>query len=85
MTMDPLRVRIRFFEAIRPTDRLAVIQDARDKLQSHLVRVTDMAKEDRRRGDIFRYLAIRGGMLAIRAQIAWLREVEVMIECDAAT
>ena len=50
--------------------------DARAKLRSHLSLFTEMAKENKRCGDTFRHLAHRGGILAIRAQMAWLNEVE---------
>ena len=54
MMMDPLRVRVRFFEAISSNDRLAVFQDARAKLRGHLALTRATANQDKRHGDTFR-------------------------------
>ena len=80
VSMDPLRIRVRFLKAIPHNERIAMIQDACFKLEGHLSRATKMAKQDRQRGDTFRYLATRGGVLSIRAQLAWLREAVVLLE-----
>ena len=40
------------------------------KLRDHLDAITASAKEDKRRGDTFRYLAHRSAILGIRAQMA---------------
>ncbi len=80
LTMDPLRVRVRFFDAISPKQRMAVVVDARAKLASHLALARELAKAAERQGDTHLHLAHRSGILSIRAQIAWLREVEATVD-----
>ena len=79
MNMDPLRVRVRFLEVLPPEDRLALVQEARDKLGGYLEVIGAAAREDKRRGDTFRYLADRSAILSVRAQVAWLDEVEATL------
>ncbi len=80
ISMDPLRIRVRFLKALPHNERIAMIQDACVKFEGHLSRATKTAKQDQRCGDTFRYLATRGGVLSIRAQLAWLREAVVLLE-----
>jgi len=79
MTMDPLRVRVRFMEALRSEERLAVLEDAEAKLREKLVSIDHEARNDKRAGDTFRYLSGRGAIRSIRAQLDWLREVRKVL------
>ena len=76
MTFDPIRVRLRFLAVLSKEDRQSFLDEARQKLEDHLALALSMARDDKRKGDTFRYLSNRGGILAIRAQLAWLTEVE---------
>ena len=76
MDLDPLRVRIRFLGALRDAERGAVIEEAQAKLRTHIKRLQAEARQDRARGDLYRYLVSRGAIRSVRAQLSWLAEVE---------
>ena len=76
MDIDPLRVRIRFLGALRKGERAAVLAEAQAKLRGHVERLQAEARQDRDRGDLYRYLVSRGAMRSVRAQLSWLAEVE---------
>jgi hypothetical protein len=76
MDVDPLRVRIRFLGALDKDERRAVLQEAQINLREHLVRLERNNREDRSRGDAYKYLVSRGAVLSVRAQLSWLAEVE---------
>ncbi len=75
VTMDPLRVRVRFMEALRPEERFALLEEAEAKLREKLTSIDREARNDKREGDTFRYLSGRGAVRSLRAQLDWLREV----------
>ena len=82
MTMDPLRVRVRFMEALRPEERLAALEDAEAKLREKLTSIEREVRHDKREGDTFRYLSGRGAVRSLRAQLDWLREVRIVLGFD---
>ena len=67
MTMDPLRVRVRFMEALQPEERFAVLEDAEAKLRDKLTNIEREVRHDKREGDTFRYLSGRGAVRNHRA------------------
>lgn len=75
ITIDPLRLRGRFLEAVSEAERAAFARDAETKLRALLARINELARADKRRGDQYRYLTNRSAALGIRAQLAWLKEV----------
>ena len=75
MVLDPLRVRVRFLEAVAVRDRHAIVDDAEAKLREQLKRIRLEAKNARKRGDVFLYLSHRGALRSLQAQVDWLREV----------
>ena len=79
VTMDPLRVRIRFMGVLPREDQRAVVHEAREKLKCHIALVSTKAREDKQAGDTYRYLAHRSAIVGMRAQLAWLNEVEALI------
>ena len=82
MTMDPLRVRVRFMEALPSEERHAVLEDAEAKLREKLMSIEREARNDKRQGDTFRYLSGRGAIRSLRAQLDWLREVRHVLDLE---
>lgn len=74
MSVDMLRVRMRFFGALPARGRQAVLAEAAQKLTAQLEVVRADAARFKRAGDTFAYLMARGAVLSVRAQLAWLRE-----------
>ena len=75
MVLDPLRVRLRFLEAVEVRERCAIIDEAEKKLGEHLERISLEAENARKRGEVFLYLSHRGALRSLQAQLDWLREV----------
>ena len=75
MNIDPLRVRVRFLEVLDVDERLAVVDEAAEKLRDHLKRIEPEALQFKIAGDMFSYLIGRGAALSVRAQLTWLKEV----------
>ncbi len=82
MTMDPLRVRVRFMEALRPEERLVVLEEAEAKLREKLMSIDREARKDKWQGDTYRYLSGRGAIRSLRAQLDWLREVRHVLDLE---
>lgn len=74
MPIDPLRVRIRFIKRLPPEKRRAVIVEARHKLRD-LLRTIVQSHQDER-DDPVRRLMHSGAILGVKAQLAWLDEVD---------
>ncbi|MEE8170760.1 MAG: PadR family transcriptional regulator [Phycisphaerae bacterium] len=75
MNFDPLRVRIRFLGASRPSRRPAMVAEAIESLRSLAAQIQSKADADRAASDVFRMMSHRGALLSVRAQITWLKEV----------
>jgi hypothetical protein len=75
MVLDPLRVRVRFLEAVEVGQRYAIVDEAETKLGEQLKRTRLEAQNARKRGDVFLYLTHRGALRSLQAQVDWLREV----------
>jgi DNA-binding PadR family transcriptional regulator len=71
---DPLRTRIRFLDAINPSQRRAFLRDAHRRTQAHL-RAVEADCERRRPKGGFQYLIARGALLSMQSRCAFLREV----------
>ena len=80
MDIDPLRVRVRFLGALQKAERAAVLAEAQAKLRKHVERLQAEARQDRARGDLYRYLVSRGAIHSVRAQLSWLAEVERVLQ-----
>lgn len=74
--MDPLRTRLRFLEALPAGERTRFIRECRRRLREHLEEVREDCRRRRRSGDRYEYLMARGALLAVRARLAWLSEVQ---------
>ncbi len=75
MVLDPLRVRVRFLEAVEVKDRHAIVDEAEAKLGEQLKRIRLETENARKRGEVFLYLSHRGALRGLQAQLDWLREV----------
>jgi DNA-binding PadR family transcriptional regulator len=75
MVLDPLRVRVRFLEAVAVQERRAIVDEAETKLGEQLEQINLEAENAKRGGDLFLYLSHRGAVRSLRAQMDWLREV----------
>lgn len=76
MNMDPLRLRVRFLGALPRGERLAVVQDAQARLRLLATRLRTEAQSSHVSGDMYGYLVTRGVIRSLRAQVAWLSEVQ---------
>jgi len=82
MTLDPLRVRIRFLEALPEADRLAFVTEAQAKLRHEVGRISREAVQARSSGDPYLHLAHRGALHALRAQLKLLDDARgVLTDC----
>ena len=79
MNIDPLRLRMRFMEALDPAQRRATIEDALEQMREYLKHIEAEALRHEAECDPFSYLVGRGAVLSVRAQIAWLREARKLI------
>jgi DNA-binding PadR family transcriptional regulator len=79
MPIDPLRVRVRFLGVLSPEQRLAVIHDARATLKQHMAEINSLAEHEKNGDDTLGYLSHRSAILSMKAQLAWLDEVEAML------
>ena len=70
---------MRFMEILPRGERLALVREARARLEDHIKAISSIANEDKRQGDTFRYLSHRNAVLGMRAQVAWLKEVETLL------
>ncbi len=76
MDIDPLRLKVRFLGALGEQQRRFFIEEARAKLREQLESMKIDARRDAVRNDIYCHLVARGAILSVRAQLAWLREVQ---------
>jgi len=79
MVLDPLRVRVRFLEAVEVRERYAIVDEAKTKLGEQLKRLGHEAETARERGEVFMYLSHRGAMRGLQAQLDWLHEVRLTL------
>jgi DNA-binding PadR family transcriptional regulator len=79
MVLDPLRVRVRFLEAVELRERYAIVDEAETKLAEQLKRIGFEAENARKRGEVFLYLSHRGAMRGLQAQLDWLHEVRLTL------
>jgi DNA-binding PadR family transcriptional regulator len=77
--MDPLRTRLRFLGALPAGQRAGFLTEARQRLREHLRVVREDCLRRRRGGDRYDYLMARGALLAVRARLAWLKEVSAAL------
>jgi DNA-binding PadR family transcriptional regulator len=75
MVLDPLRVRVRFLEAVEVRQRYAIVDEAETKLAEQLKRIRLEAENARKQGEVFLWLSHRGALRSLQAQVDWLREV----------
>jgi len=80
MNIDPLRVRVRFLEVLDVDQRLAVIDEATEKLRDYLKQIEPEALQLKAVGEHFSYLIGRGAVLSVRAQLTWLKEVRAALK-----
>jgi DNA-binding PadR family transcriptional regulator len=81
--VDPLRVRIRFLGSLSLNQRNTFLTEAGRKVGAHLRTVERDCRTRRAAGGTFSYLTARGALLALRARLTWLREVEQFASNDA--
>lgn len=81
--VDPLRVRVRFLGSLPLNQRNAFLREARSKVGAHLRTVERDCRARRAAGDTFSYLTARGALLALRARMMWLSEVEQLASTEA--
>jgi len=76
MNIDPLRVRVSFFGALTHRERQTAVKEAQVNLREQLQHIR--AEMPTQNGEDASYddLVDRGAVLSIRAQLAWLKEVE---------
>ena len=74
--VDSLRARVRFLGSLPLAQRIAFLAEARTKVEAHLRIVEQDCRVRRAAGETFAYLTARGALLALRARLTWLREVE---------
>ncbi|MCB9838683.1 MAG: helix-turn-helix transcriptional regulator [Phycisphaeraceae bacterium] len=72
---DPIRVRVRFVEALPPRERGPFFDRAERALTEQLGRIEAMCDEYERGDDVVQFLTGRGGWHTVRARLHWLREV----------
>jgi DNA-binding PadR family transcriptional regulator len=80
--VDPLRVRIRFLGSLSPKQRNTFLSEARRKVRAHVRMVERDCRARRADGDTFSYLTARGALLALRARMTWLREVQQLASSE---
>jgi DNA-binding PadR family transcriptional regulator len=71
---DPLRNRIEILAFLAPKVRKTFLDKVVPELETQMKAMLRDCEESRKR-DVFRYLALRGAVLNVRARLAWIREV----------
>jgi len=79
---DPVRLRVFFFHALAPEQRLAVIAEALARLEEARRRCEAHNAEEARRADRFGRWAAAGALRLLEARIAWFRELHDALRAE---
>ena len=79
LSIDPLRIRVRFLSVLTPTARRTFINEAIEKLSDYVRGMEAEANAHRTHGENYVYFVGRGAVLSVRAQIAWLKELRTQM------
>jgi DNA-binding PadR family transcriptional regulator len=74
-TMDPVRTRVYYLEALSPEDRRRFVEEALVQARRRVVVVEAGSEERRESGDRFSYLGGLGVVGEAKARVAWLEDL----------
>ena len=74
-TMDPVRTRVYYLDALSPRERLSFAEDALARAKRRAAAVRAESDERRESGDRFAYLGGLGVLHEAKARIRWLEEL----------
>jgi len=80
MNIDPVRVRVSFFGALTHRERLTAVREAQASLREQLRHIPAKIPAQNGEDALYDDLVNRGALLSIRAQLAWLKEVEKTLQ-----
>jgi hypothetical protein len=83
VTYNPLRTRAYFLAALTPGERRSFLEDALRKLEDEILHVKEYCNAYLREEDLFSYMASKGALFTLRAQVDWLRELSNKAEIFA--
>ena len=74
-TVDLVRLRTYFLQAVEPARRRALLTDALARMKSHLATMRPKVAAYQKSGDPFSALAMEGTILETEARIAWMERL----------